>query len=328
MEITIKENSQKIGLGHAPGKLILIGEHAVVYGYPAIAMPFKLIGVTSQFKPTQNSAAIDCKYYQGPLDKGPQILKGLTTCIQDTLKLVGKPKERFLIRLKSNIPLGRGLGSSASVAAATIRSIMSFYGYSLPHKSEMDLIQVSETFAHGTPSGIDPEAVTAISPFWFKRGSPVRPIRLLGSLHILVADSGKPANTRQAVSTVRTNLKNHCKWTHKRLEELGRLTPVVQKALEEGDNLLLGQAFNQAHQELASLGVSDLRLNLLIKEVLQAGALGAKLTGGGRGGCIVAIAHDKEHSKRLATMLSEAGAQNVWRFVVGGGDEHDRHRKT
>src|SRR5699024_6734381 len=118
--------SEKLAVGTAHSKLILVGEHVVVHGQPAIAIPFPLIGVESTVEYVHGAVKIDSTFYHGPIDSSPKDLEGIVTCSKDTLKLLEIPCKNLLIRIKSSIPPGKGLGSSASVAIAVIKSLFPY----------------------------------------------------------------------------------------------------------------------------------------------------------------------------------------------------------
>lgn len=297
--------------GHACGKLILIGEHAVVHGAPAIALPFQKLVTTAEIT-AGDGLTIDCKYYKGPLLEAPKMFQGLTASIYETLTRVNAPNDHLSIRLTSTVPVGKGLGSSASVAAATVRGLMSYYKKILPHEDLLFLIDIAEVFAHGTPSGIDAEAVTAHKPFWFVKGQPAEPIFIGSPLHFVVADCGQESDTHSAVEAVRKRLKSYPKKMDDSLNKIGELAFAVRTALSEGDLITLGTALNEAQIQLAAIGVSHPKLDRLIQAANRAGALGAKLTGGGCGGCILTLAKSESHARHLGLELRQAGANTVW----------------
>ena len=304
--------------GYARGKAILIGEHAVVYGYPAVVLPLTSLDVTATVKPVKGPLTLDCALYRGPLAQAPGELQGLGMAVSETLNQLGSPLEGLCIHITSALPPGRGLGSSAAVAAAVIQSLTRYHSAQLSHVDLMALINIAEVHAHGTPSGIDSQAVVSESPLWFVKGEPAIPLAVKSPLHFLVADSGQSSNTRSAVESVCLRLQSMAKKVYANLERLGELAHIARAALTTGDSDTLGQALNSAQRELASLGLSHPALNRLILAANQAGALGTKLTGSGRGGCIVALARDAHHAEGLSASLMQAGAHAIWRVTLPG----------
>ena len=309
---------QRVAIGSAHSKLILLGEHAVVYGMPAIALPFPLLEVVSTVEEIADQLTLLCDYYSGPLQHVPHKLRGIASCIAETLHILNKPEKGLLIRLHSSIPIGRGLGSSAAIAIAIVKSLFAFHRQSLDPKVLMSLVHKAETFAHGTPSGIDMAAALSDVPIWFQKGKKIRNVQLGGPLFLIVADTGHFGDTRAAVLSVREKFRAYPAKTQKSVDHLGVITLEARAALSAGNLEWLGRLFDQAQAELAALGVSDDSINRLVDTAKKAGALGAKLTGGGRGGCVLALAKDLGQAKRIANTLMKDGAANTWYFRFDG----------
>lgn len=310
----------KTAVGVANSKLILIGEHAVVHGQPAIAIPFPLIGVESTVENVLGSVKIDSSFYHGPIDLAPSSITGIVNCIKETLDYLSIPCKDLFIRIKSSIPPGKGLGSSASVAIAVIKSLFTYAGKEYTEEKLLSLANIAETYAHGSPSGIDPLTITSECPIWYKKEQSFDYIEPKSDFYFIVADSGRMADTRSAIESVTNLLRSAPRKIQTKLERIGEITYQVRDALEKASKYVLGQLLNEAQKELEALGVSDAGLNRLIYYALQEGALGAKLTGGGNGGCIIALARNEMHSKQLTEKLLRFGAQAVWPFVLSKKD--------
>ncbi|NHC38968.1 mevalonate kinase [Bacillus sp. MM2020_1] len=310
--------TQRPAIGSAHSKLILLGEHSVVYGMPAIALPFPLLEVVSTVEKISDQITLICDYYRGPLGQVPHKLRGIASCISETLHILNQPEKGLLIRLHSSIPIGRGLGSSAAIAIAIVKSLFAFHRQSLEPKVLMSLVHKAETFAHGTPSGIDMAAALSDFPIWFQKGKKIRNLQLGGPLFLIVADTGHFGDTRAAVLSVRDKFRAYPESTQKSVNQLGVITLEARAALSAGNLAWLGSLFDQAQAELVDLGVSDDTINRLVDTAKKAGSLGAKLTGGGRGGCVLALAKNLAHAKRIANTLIKAGASNTWYFRLDG----------
>jgi len=308
--------SAKVATGTANSKLILVGEHAVVHGKPAIAIPFPLVGVESTVEHVPGRIKLDSTFYHGPIDSAPENLTGIVKAIEETLKYVNLPLEDLLIQIKSSIPPGKGLGSSASVAIAVIKSIFHYAEVDYTEEELLKLVNIAETFAHGKPSGIDSVTITSKSPVWFEVEGPADYIEPQDDFYFIVADSGRTADTKTAIESITELIKSAPKRFHAKLDRIGEITYQARDALVKGGKYVLGQLLTEAQKELEALGVSDAVLNRLIYFALEEGALGAKLTGGGNGGCIIALAKDESHSKHLTEKLIQYGAQAVWPFVL------------
>lgn len=306
-------SAPKVAVGYSHSKLILVGEHAVVYGKPAIAIPFPL-KVKSTIEEKSGEITIACNHYVGPINRMPVKMQGITDCIKATLIDLNKPINGLLIRLYSSIPLGRGLGSSAAIAIAIVKSLFSFYGRKISQKDLMELVKIAEVYAHGNPSGIDMAAASSEFPILFKSDNEVIPLKVGSPIHIVVADSGRIGDTHTAVKKVRDKFLLEPEKMQRSLERIERISVEANGALEDGDSYLLGRLLSLNHAELITLGVSDDGLNRLVEAAQSAGGLGAKLTGGGLGGCVIALASNPDHAKVIADVLMKAGANKTWYF--------------
>lgn len=313
------EGSTQPQFGRAHGKVILIGEHAVIYGYPAVVLPLKSVGVIATVEPAAGPLMLDCALYHGPLGRAPSELQGLTLAIREILTRLKIPSGGLRIGIQSQLPPGRGLGSSAAVTAAVIRGIANFHHAKLSHQCLIDVIQIAETYTHGSPSGADAEAVISASALWFVKGQSSSPLHIKSVPYLLVADSGQSSDTRCAIESVRLRLKSTANAGTVSLDRLGELACRARESLLAGDQVPLGETLNLAHRELSLLGVSHPCLERLIRAANEAGALGSKLTGSGLGGCILTLARDARHAETLATALFKAGATSVWRLMPSVG---------
>src|SRR5690625_1210900 len=185
----------------------------------------------------------------------------------------------------------------------------------------LQLANISETFAHGAPSGIDPLTITSPSPIWYKKAEPIDYIEPNGEFYFVVADSGRMSDTKTAINTVTNLIRKAPKKVFGKIERIGDITYQAREALEKSSKQFLGFLLDEAQKELEAIGVSDSSLNKLIRFAREQGALGAKLTGGGNGGCIIALAENEIHSRQLSEKLKQFGAQAVWPFVLKNEQE-------
>ena len=310
---------RKSAVGIAHSKLILIGEHSVVYGKPAIALPFSSIEARTTIEEIKNNDTIlfESHYYSGPYQEIPKNMEGITVCINETLRDLMQKPEGLRIRLESTIPIGRGLGSSAAIAISIVRSLFLYFGQALNNEKLKELVHISETYAHGNPSGIDAAASSNDHPIWFQQGSPITSLEIGGPFYLVVADTGRIGNTRGAVESIKELYTLDPFKTEQSLNSLEKNTIIAKNALISGEIDVLGETLDVAQRELSLLGVSDTGIDLLVAAAKQKGALGAKLTGGGRGGCILALAKDHQHVKDIEKALLAAGAYQTWNFKVG-----------
>ncbi len=304
-------------VGRANGKIILMGEHAVVYGQPAIAMPFSAVEITAQVRAQGQALSVACDFYEGLVHKMPKIWESLKHAIRFSLYRIGAPTDPAIhIEISSTIPAERGMGSSAAVAVAVARALFAYYEKDLTDGELWDIVQSSEKIAHGNPSGIDAATTSGKSPVFFIKYQPIQPLELKLQAYLVVADTGVTGNTLEAISDVAALLEKKPE-AIKLVEELGTLTRQAKEDLATDQAEILGSRMNQAHALLQELGVSDPSLDRLVSLAQENGALGAKLTGGGRGGCMIALVRTGQDAQTLAQILTQAGARQTWIQYLG-----------
>ncbi|WP_043448841.1 mevalonate kinase [Halotalea alkalilenta] len=299
------------GHGVACGKFILIGEHSVVYGEPAIAMPLHSVRMSARVAHGAPEHWFESELYQGPLARLPAPLAGVKAAIEACLEELGERPEGLHFIIESEVPTERGMGSSAAVAGAVVRALFDLYRRPLDRDTLFALVQVSERIAHGNPSGLDAVATSAAAPIHFQRGEfRDLPIALTGVF--VIADTGVKGGTRQTVADLGARFAAERSEVEPRILRLGRLTEEARVCLADDRPARLGELMNEAHAQLATLDISSPELDRLVEAALAHGALGAKLTGGGRGGCMVALCTDAEAASVVAEALLASGARQTW----------------
>jgi len=299
---------------HAPGKIILIGEHAVVYGQPAIAVPvWEVVATATITNLLKDSGctllAPDINLRLRLIDASDELPLALVTRLALThLGLPANPD--WQIKVHSQIPMAGGLGSGAALSAALVRAIGAHAGQPTPPALISELVFASERLYHGTPSGIDNATIAYEMPIWFVKGQPPVPFTPHNPLTIAIADSGIPAPTKATVSEVRRHWQATPDRYARLFAAIGQIALAARQAIEQGDVDELGRLFNHNQAHLAELGVSSAPLNTLIQVAKSAGALGAKLSGGGRGGNVIALVQ-ASHTAPVTQALLAAGAKRV-----------------
>lgn len=309
----MEEKNTVLASGKSHAKIILIGEHSVVYGQPAIALPLSAVTVTATLKPLPtNNQLIKSSYYDGPLTTAPQSMLGITNLIKFMLAKANQPQLGFCLEINSQLPAERGMGSSAAVTIAIIRAFAAYFAWNLSRPQLLKLAQLAEKETHKNPSGLDAATSASLKPIWLIRNQEMYPLKIALDAYLLIADSGIKGQTKQAVSLVKEKLVNDPSLTQGQIQALGALAHLARKQLAHNDVLGLGQTFNQAQSHLQALGVSSKELDNFISLSLNNGALGAKLTGGGRGGCFICLVKDQATAQNLATVLKEHGVTQTW----------------
>lgn len=305
----------------APGKTILTGEHAVVYGYPAIAVP--LPDVQARVHILANPKGISGEVFiDAPAIQLQSMLNDLDASHPFRILLDIISQEFGLeklpacsIKITSSIPLASGLGSGAAVSIAIIRGVSSFLGHPLPDEKVNAIAYEIEKIYHGIPSGIDNSVITYRRPVYFKKGDLIEFLNLKSPLNLVVANTGIMAETREIVEEIHTAVEQEADKYHNLFRRISRITDESRHFLEEGELTKLGRALTENHHLLQELGVSSPELDQLVDVALREGALGAKLSGAGRGGNMIALVTEDVQDAILRS-LKENGAVNAFSSVV------------
>ncbi len=305
---------KQTAIGTAPGKVILLGEHAVVYGRPAIAVPVFEVQAqaTVQLGEPGQGTIIEAKdlglrivLADGPSDDP------LCAIVWKTLAhLEIPPQPDIVITVESTIPIARGLGSGAAVSTAIVRALVRHFGKHLPHRAVSDLVYEVEKLYHGTPSGIDNTVVAFGKPVYFVRGRALEIFEVKTPFTLAIADTGIISTTRDVVADVRRAHKGDTSRYERLFDEIGHIAQQGRAAMEAGDILEIGHLMNRNHALLKHIGVSCPELDQLAKAAMEAGALGAKLSGAGRGGNLIALTTPDTRAQVEAS-LRAAGAKRV-----------------
>lgn len=309
----------------ACGKTILLGEHAVVYGRPAIAVPVPSRRAVVEVRDTARGSGIvviaqdlQMRYQMGSPDVDEHG-RFLLAAVAGALAEIGPVEAPDLeLTICSSIPIARGMGSGAAVSAAIARGIAGRLGASLSCQRLSELVYDTERLLHGTPSGIDNTVVAYEAPVWFQRDQGAEPIALGRSLELVIGDTGIPSRTRESVALVRRRWESNPAPLETLFDAVGAVVQQGRDAIAQGDLAGLGRAMDRNQGLLEELGVSDPALERLIVAAREAGALGAKLSGGGMGGCMIALVAP-EGAAQVEVALRAAGASDALATRVGAG---------
>ena len=304
----------------APAKIILFGEHAVVYGQPAIAVPFNTLQATAEanIAPTGSGLSIHARDLNQVLQVQSVVETldhALAYAAQLTLRQLNAPIPDLNIALWSSIPFASGFGSGAATATALIRALSSALGQPLDKEVLNGLVFEVEKMHHGTPSGIDNTVIVMNAPVYFVRGEQPQPFSVGQPLTFVIANTGVAASTKETVGAVRALVEQDADTYGALVEQIGRLVREAKLLIEKGYLIGIGRLMNLNHQYLQKLTVSSPLLDTLVNTALEHGALGAKLSGGGRGGNMITLV-DPSDAETVAAALRSAGAAHTWVMTV------------
>lgn len=303
----------------APGKAILLGEHAVVYGRSALAVPVTLVQATATLTPAPADFWIEApgvrrryRLADAPRDDV------LALAVNLVLRAAGAAGPTGVLRIESTIPIASGLGSGAAVCTAVVRALAAALALPLDDAAVSALVFETEKRLHGTPSGIDNTVVAYARPVYFLPGRPPQPLTVRRPVQFLIADTGLPSPTRLTVGAVRAAYTADPPRFTALFDEIAGLVERARAALEGATDEPLGPLLTRNHALLAEMGVSAPALEVLVAAALAAGAEGAKLSGGGGGGNMLALVTPAT-APAVEAALRAAGAVRVWATRLGPG---------
>jgi mevalonate kinase len=321
----------------APAKVILFGEHFVVYGEPAIVLAIdKRAYAKAELRDDKQlylrSVNLNLAGYfkngifkieQGNAKEAKLKFQPLKLAVEKVLEIYG---ENFglSIQVNSTVPVAAGLGSSAAVAAAVTAAVSALLNVKMSKEDVFRISYEAEKIVHGTPSGVDPAISTFGGTLLFQMDTGFKPVDVKADVPLVIGDTGVKRSTRVQVAKVR-NVRGRYPRVVEPIMRAGReIVLRAIDALREDDLETLGDLMNINHALLCGLGVSDESLERLIKAARKADALGAKLTGAGGGGCIVALAENDKLEQVLESIQGVGGKA----FIARKTDEGVRVERT
>ena len=297
----------------APGKIILFGEHAVVYGQPALAVPVTQVHADVEIA----SSASPGIWIEAPDVHLRSSLEALdpshpiAATIENTLSALGANQPSGIqVQIRSTIPVASGLGSGAAVSVAVIRALAGYLKRALTDEQVSAIAFETEKLHHGTPSGIDNSVVTYARPVTFARGEGVETLYVGRPFTIVIGDTGISASTRESVGDVRRLWEGDRSHYETLFAAIGSIVRTARQLIEVGTPRGLGPLMDENHALLQEMTVSSPELDRLVGAARSAGAWGAKMSGGGRGGNMIALVGEDD-PEPVASALRDAGAANT-----------------
>ncbi len=293
--------------------VILFGEHAVVYNSPAIAVPVlslkadvSIVEDKSLFLDAKN-ISVEQDLTKEPVGKDAQAFSVQET-IFNALKFFKVPKrQKIRIMIDSQIPPSSGLGSGTAVSIALIRALAKYYDRMLSKEDLYNLVFEADKLQHGNPSGIDQTVILNQKPVFFKKELRTMEIlSLKNPLKLIIANTGLHSNTSEIVSDVKKNKEKY----DEQFTEIRTITEQAKDMLLSGNLPKIGKLMNENHKLLQEIDVSSPELDKLVETALENGALGAKMTGAGRGGHMIALV--EENTQEFGRALVDAGATRIF----------------
>lgn len=280
---------------YAPGKIIICGEHFVVYGATALAAAINR-GTTAEAEPSPTTT-IYSKDLAGKADLStssiPEKLKPIAAAITAVKEHLGE-KKGVKLTIQSDLPYRSGLGSSSSSAVAAVAASALALGHKLPLDDVVRLAMSAERIVHKNPSGIDVQASTRGGLLLFTKGSQPEPVELKRKVRFVVASTGVERETSALIERVRLWREQNPSLFNSLVDSTTILSRCCAEALILGDLKRAGAILNFFHTTLSWLGVSIKEIERIVEAALSSpSALGAKLTGAGGGGNVIILCSEE-----------------------------------
>lgn len=306
----------------APAKCILFSEHFVVYGEPAIVMAINRRAYVTVEERGDKAIYVKSKnleasgIFTGEVFKperggveARKILEPIRIAAQTVMDRLGV-EGGVNLEVDSRIPVAAGLGSSGAVAVATVAATGKLFGADFTRRDIAQLSFPAEVYVHVTPSGIDQTISTHGGVVIYRKGEGIKPLDVRVEIPLVLGYTGIPRITGDLVSAVRVRKNRFPKTMESIIHSAGCLTMEAVEALKVGDLDKLGELMDICHGLLWAIGVSNDALDRLVYAAKGAGAFGAKLTGAGGGGCIIALSSPKKR-EAIAKAIQKAGGTSI-----------------
>ncbi|MAG08388.1 mevalonate kinase [Candidatus Woesearchaeota archaeon] len=281
----------------ACGKIILFGEHSVVYGKPAIAVPLKDLRIEARVESCDELTIDDDT--PDPDEERP---KKFVKLILDELEAGSNIKIAF----NTNMPVSSGFGASAAFCVASVKAIAGFNNMDLPVERIKEISSKAEALFHGNASGLDTAVVAHEKPIYFVKGKEPELLNIYHRFSFAIVNTGIKSNTSEVVAELRERYEADKQRIGDVFDEVEEIVRKGRVALEKGDVSLLGELMDKNQDCLERLGVSCSEIDNVIRKLKGFGALGAKLSGAGKGGNVIAL-FPEEIAEEVKEALEKEG---------------------
>lgn len=286
------------------GKVILLGEHAVVYGTPALAAG---IGRGVWARAVKAEAPLLAVKPWG-VAFGPDDDEDLGRALGAVLDAhPSRALPPLRVEAEVELPAGAGLGCSAALGVAVIRALDRAVGHDATDAEVAERALAWERVFHGNPSGVDNTMAAHGGVALYRKGEPLETVPIAAPLTLVIGDSGEPSSTREMVEGVARQRERDPARFDQTLDAVASLVQNARLAIQAGDLYGLGQLMNLNQALLSSLMLSNSKLEEMCAAARDAGAHGAKLTGAGGGGCMFAVVPDGAVASRVVEAIEATG---------------------
>jgi len=311
-----------MGSGKGYGKTILFGEHFVVYGLPAIASALSSY-TTAEVKIVDGKGwDVNDQRLATPGYKEKKYNEA-TQSIQNVIEYMGidVDSQKLEITFSGDLIAASGVGASAAQSTSLARAINDMFALMLDDGNINQASYEGERAYHGTPSGIDNTASTYGGLIWFVKNldggkNTMEILQSPEKIPLVIANTGITASTTEVVADVRHLKESNPEKFENIFNEYKVLSEKAKKALLESDKKLIGKLMNQNHKLLQDITVSSEINDKLVEIALNNGALGAKVTGTGRGGLVIALAKNEEIQEKISNAIKMEGYES-WKTMIG-----------
>ena len=311
-----------MGFGKGYGKTILFGEHFVLYGFSAIASALGSYTTAGVKVIEGNGWVVDDQRPETPgykikkFDEAQQSIKNVLEYLK-----IDTDSQKLEITFAGDLIAASGVGASAAQCTSLARALNDSFNLNLDDEKINEAAYEGEKAYHGTPSGIDNTASTYGGLIWFVKNlnggkNTMDLLQLPIKMPLIIANSGITASTIEVVADVRRLKDKNPNKFEKIFKEYKEIADKAKMALLEGNIISIGNLMNQNHKLLQEITVSGEINDKLVQIALKNGAIGAKMTGTGRGGLVIALAENKEIQEKIAKAIEKEG-YDAWKTIIG-----------